>query len=110
MELDSLSAAAIEEYPWESETQKEGFLNYLQYAKSLGLQLALPIGNNYSLGIYLIQKEHEAAEYWTQTFGDHVSRLENEIKRLQDKLNHIEKLQDSQGQSIALLIGPTKSP
>lgn len=92
MELDSLSQAAIEEFPWESVAQKEGFLNYWQYERQNGIIPALPIFGQYRIVLYFIQKQHEAAEYWQHTFATQVKDLQDKLMDLGQQYDNVHRL------------------
>ena len=78
---------AVDAFPWTSEEQKEGFLALVQYLRQFGKEPASPY-----LGLeacFLIQKNHEAAQYWQQTFADQVSILRQEIAATSDNVNQL---------------------
>lgn len=82
---------AVEEFQWDSEIQKEGFLNYVQFIRKFGIDITLPIYSHHVL-IFLIQKQHEAAEYWQQTFATQVKDLQDQIMDLGQKYTDLQKL------------------
>lgn len=81
--MNSDLAMCVDNFPWESSQQKEGFLNLVQYYRSFGKEPELPIN---LLATYFIQKDHESNEYWSELVSAQVSSLQSEIKFLQDKL------------------------
>lgn len=67
---------------WQSEAQKKAFLNLAQHLKTchpegpdLDWRLAHVIA-------YLLQKDHEAAEWFSSVIGDQVVRLQQDIHTL----------------------------
>lgn len=73
-------SVAVEEFPWASEVQKEGFLNYVQYCASFGVRTLLPI---HPLVPFFVQKDHESNEYWRETMAQQLSSLEDQIRLMQ---------------------------
>lgn len=102
--MDSMFQTAIEEFPWCSEEQKEGYLAYVKYARQFGLNPTLPIDPQMA---FLIQKAHEAAGYWQETFSGQVDALNMqirlsamEIKELRSGVEYLKELVLTQGQLI----------
>lgn len=70
---------------WQSEAQEKGMKAlqlHLQHAGRL-----TDMNSIWETVSYLIQKDHESSNYFIKVIGDHIGRLEDEIKILQDKLN-----------------------
>lgn len=72
---------AVENFPWESDVQKKGYLNYVQYLRKFGFEPKLPVDY---LAVFMIQKDHESNEYWRELVGTQVSMLQKEISGLQN--------------------------
>lgn len=77
---------AVKNYPWESEVQKEGYLNFVQFEKKFGKAPSLPIDN---IVAYFIQKDHESNEYWRELVANQVEMLQEEIMRLRDEVKNL---------------------
>jgi len=73
----------IDDFPWKSEAQKKGYLAMMQDMRSHGLQI--PIYVNVNLA-FLIQKNHEANEWFVQVMGDQIKQLQNEISDLREDM------------------------
>lgn len=73
----------VEEFPWDSEDQKKGYLNLVQYLRKVhgGSKNAVD-----STAAYFIQKDHESAEYYTTLIGTQVHNLQNDIFKVQQDL------------------------
>lgn len=84
--LDPMFTTAIEEYPWESQEQKDGYLNFVQHLNKFGIQPTLPIDPVVS---YFVQKDLESNEYWREMVGSQVSDLVNQIKSLQEETSNL---------------------
>lgn len=96
----------LQAFPWESEAQKEGYLNYLQYLRSRG---KTPPSEVPPLVVYLIQKDHESNEYWRELVGDQVSTIHGEIHGLQSSLRSLEEKLADANRVIDLLIEQVKA-
>jgi hypothetical protein len=76
---------------FESEAKRKGFLSLVQHLRNKaplctdGEAILLIIG-------YFIQKEHEAQEWWSKTFGEQVSSLENQIALQNKKITELHDL------------------
>lgn len=79
--MDSEFQTAVEEFPWESKEQKEGYLALVQYGLKFGLKPSLPISH---ICAFFIQKDHESHIYWNELVGTQVRNLQDEIRSLQD--------------------------
>lgn len=83
---------ALEEFPWESQEQKDGYLGYIKYARQFGLEPKLPIDPTLT---FFIQKNHEAYKWIQETFGDQITELQNQIKKIADQGVDIQRELDS---------------
>ena len=74
----------LENFPWESKEQKEGFLSLMQWLRGIPAALTgLPL---FLVFCYLVQKDHESSEWMIGVIGDRVRRLEDEIALLREEL------------------------
>jgi hypothetical protein len=86
---------AIEGFPWDSEVQKEGFLNLVQYWRKFGRDVPLPIQNIDTLtALFFIQKDHEANEYWSDLLDTQLIQLQDQVKLQQDEIRELRILVD----------------
>lgn len=92
----------VAQYPWESETQKEGFLNLVQFLRKRQLAyvegrenilVPLPVPAHL-LAIYFIEKDRESIEWIKQYINTVTGQLENRIKVLEEKLNGLDRTID----------------
>lgn len=82
----------VHHFPWESEEQKKGVLNFIQWYEKLP-----PMSNRIDglygelrcLAAYFIQKDHESHVWWQETVGTQIASLQNEIKRLQNEIESL---------------------
>lgn len=97
----SLQQAALESFTWDSDVQKEGFLNLIQYWRKFGLELDLPLTAMHHLtALYFIQKDHESNEYWQEMVGDQISSLTLELKKVQNECRNLAILADQMKETI----------
>ena len=100
----------VEAFPWQSEEQKEGFLAYIQYIREFGRE-PVPLVDELPL-LFLIQKNHEAAEYWQQTVGDQISILRQEMVAVRDQshqlMRELDLLRDTIKSQMLLIETMTK--
>lgn len=82
MDVEGQFQVAVECFAWESEEQKKGYLAWIQYEGMFG---HLPEPRIDTRMAFLIQKSHEAAEYWRDTFGEQIAMLQNDLKKLQEE-------------------------
>lgn len=81
-----INNAYMEDTTWTSEAQKQGYLNYIQYLAISNQEMSPK-----SLALYLIQKSHESAEWFSKTVGEQISKLEDQIAILQARALESEK-------------------
>lgn len=83
----------IDAFPWSSEVQREGFLNYAQYLRDFGVDLGCQLTTAENLAVlYFIQKDHESNEYWRELVGTQVTDLQNQLRTA---MQDIEMLRES---------------
>ena len=74
---------------WQSEEQEKGFKAMQGYLLKLG---RLTDNNSiWAAFAFLIQKDHEAQQWFVNFVGDHVKRLEDEIMKLAGKVEEASK-------------------
>lgn len=71
---------------WISDEQKQGYFNYVQYLGITNQDMDVK-----SLALYLIQKSHESAVWFSDTVGDQVKSLENQVLLLQEEARALKK-------------------
>ncbi len=86
--VDPMFSVAIEEFPWDSDVQKEGYLAFIQYERKFGYRPKLPIDH---VVAFFIQKDHESNEYWRDMVGDQFSGVTDQVRVLQEKILALEK-------------------
>lgn len=86
--LGAYFEAAVDSFPWESQEQREGFLNFVQYKMKFGIKPEPPVD---ILAAYFIQKDHESNEYWREMVGGQVTALQAEIMNLKSELAHTQQ-------------------
>lgn len=71
----------LELFPWESPEQKEGFLHMLKWVKDLKIpyQLLTQQHENHLTLAFLIQKNHEAFEWWRETVADQIAQVRADL-------------------------------
>lgn len=79
----------VEKFPWESHTQKEGFLNLVQYIRAEDCKLR-DLGHpmtidTHLLATYLIQKDHDFSEWLNKHLGVQFGLLQEQIYRLSEE-------------------------
>lgn len=85
----------IREYEWDSEDQKEGFLALLDYLNRHG---GLPETMDLT-AVFFIQKHIDALTTLTESFGDQVTRLQNDIRSNQDEVASLRREIDALSQA-----------
>lgn len=102
----------VDEFPWESEDQRLGFLNMVQYLSKFGIEVKLPLQSSISqlIAFYFIQRDHESNEHWAEVVGSQVSEIQDQISLLQrglhectNKLDAFMSTAKAQSQTIDLL-------
>lgn len=82
---------AVDSFPWESEQQKEGYLNWVESERRFGRMPELPIDTKIT---YLIQKNHEGNEYWVEMISSQISDLLSQIRTLQEECGRLNQFID----------------
>ena len=77
---------AVDAFPWETEEQKEGYLNFVQYQRQFGIEPTLPID---PVVTYFIQKDHESNDYWRDLVASQVADLQSQLRKLQDETSSL---------------------
>lgn len=77
-------------FKWDSEEQRKGFLSALQWIRAKGFTAATAVT---PIDLYLIQKQHEAHEYWREVFVTQFGILRDEIKLLQTEIAQLKRAQ-----------------
>jgi hypothetical protein len=80
----------IKDFPWASETQKQGFLHYIEWTRKLKPETREDY-EGLCLAAFFIQKDHESNVWWTGVVGEQVKFLQDEIRRLQDEIKEIRR-------------------
>lgn len=106
MENLALFQTAIEEFPWESEEQKEGYLAFVQYQRQFGIMAILPIRTEIA---FFIQKDIDSNSYWRDMVGNQVTDLQNQIQALQEKVAESSRLNDSMMTTLKSLQAATEA-
>lgn len=81
--------------PWESEAQRKGFYSLVQYLKRNGFALDSQLA---AVAAYFIQKDHESSEWWSNTVGDQISRLQKDFLLFKEQ---VEKTRQELNEHIA---------
>lgn len=90
--MDSEFVAAVEVYPWISQDQKDSYLAFVQYARKFGHLPSLPIDDSVA---FFCQKNHEAAQYWQETFAAYIGTLQNDFLGLREELKSaLQRIED----------------
>jgi hypothetical protein len=77
----------IEAFPWESETQKKGFQNFMQFLQKLPSEVKQAPGMELPCAVaYFIQKDHESHEWWVDMMSKQIEMLQQEIAELKKRL------------------------
>ena len=97
VKADPMVPTAVEEFPWQSEEQKEGYLALVQYERGFGFAPKLPLD---TLAAFLIQKAHESNEYWREFLGTQVGGLEDQIRQLQEGLAEANRAVDQLRETV----------
>ncbi len=87
--MNEFLAEHVEAFPWESEEQKKGYLNFVQYLAKAGREAVIPID---LLATYFIQKDHESNEWWTEIVASQVGAANEQIALLSKRVRHLEGL------------------
>ena len=80
--MNEMLDIAVESFPWESDEQREGYLNFVQYQRQFGMEPALPID---PVVTYFIQKDHESNDYWRELVSSQVTDLQSQLRSLQQE-------------------------
>ena len=67
---------------WESEAQEKGMKALQKYLHDSGR--LTDMNSIWQSIAWLIQRDHESNEWWLKTVGDQISRLEDQIRKLQE--------------------------
>lgn len=94
-------SAIVDAFPWESKEQREGYLAWVQYERKFGREQDGPIDTSLA---FLIQKNHEAAEYWRETFSGQVDQLRMELAETIKEINHLRELYENQQLTLKALV------
>lgn len=93
MTSDPVFKRYVEEFPWQSEAQRKGYLALVQYMRGFGIEPTLPIDPQVC---WQIQKDHESHEWWVEVLGNQVGALQAEIiavrRQISDQAREIEAL------------------
>lgn len=74
--------AILNEYPWDSKEQMEGYFAYLHYCKTNKYLAKAPTPEM----CFFIQKDIDSHAYWRDLMGNQITDLQNQIKILQDRI------------------------
>jgi hypothetical protein len=81
----------LDNFPWESDVQRQSVGAIQKYLRELPPSLKANDADVMRCVLaFIFQKDHEWHEWWTATFGDQVSRLQAEIKRLEERIMGLE--------------------
>ena len=80
--MNEMLDIAVESFPWESDEQREGYLNFVQYQRQFGMEPALPID---PVVTYFIKKDHESNDYWRELVSSQVTDLQSQLRSLQQE-------------------------
>jgi hypothetical protein len=81
-----------EAFKWESEDQKKGFFAFWKWWREQPTVLHLAFdAESCAIVAYFIQKDHESNQWWAETVGELVSRLEQQIGKLQERIVRLER-------------------
>lgn len=80
-------------FEWESKAQKQGFLGFLKWWRDRPVKGRDDSPDHILCAVvaYFIQREHESHLWWSETVGDLVSRLEDQIGKLQARILELER-------------------
>lgn len=76
----------LDQFPWESEDQKKGFLALVQWVDKIPVELRTDDTRNAVVAAWFIQKDHESQVWWSEAVGNQVSALQDQIKLLQNEV------------------------
>lgn len=76
-EVDFVSS--IDEFPWESEVQKKGYLSLVLYMRKNGYRIPDRVD---PVAAFLIQKSHESHEWHINLLSQQIEALRQEIIEL----------------------------
>lgn len=79
----------VDAFPWASEVQKKGFLAMYQWLLTLPKELRADDTRYACVASFLIQKSHESHEWWAETVGTQVTRLEDQIVILRREIDDL---------------------
>lgn len=77
-------ALAIDTFPWESEDQKKGFSDFINYSRQFGLEPKLPID---PIITYFIQKDHESHLWWEEHIEEFFGQLRDDMMLLRGMID-----------------------
>jgi hypothetical protein len=72
-----------EDFPWESEEQRKGYLALIQYRRKLGKNPEIVVDPT---AAFFIQKDHESHEWMIEMLGRVIGELRTEILTLRTAL------------------------
>lgn len=78
-----------EGFKWESEEQRKGFFNLIQFLKEKHPQNVHQLIA--SVAAYFIQKDHESHEYWVELVGNQIGQVNKQLRLLQEDVNYLTK-------------------
>lgn len=66
----------IENFEWESDAQKKGYLAFVKWARNRGLPCEVR-----PIDLFFIQKDHESTQWLIETFGNQISAMQADTAR-----------------------------
>lgn len=76
-----------EDFKWESETQRKGYLALLQYLRKFGIEATGPVD---AKAAFFIQKDHESNLWWIDLIAQKHQEVLNMLGELNFKVSQLE--------------------
>lgn len=78
-------------FKWETPAQEQGFKGFQRWWMNLSLTLRdNSTAKLFAVVAFFIQKNHESHEWWAETVGDQISRVEDQVHLLQKRVRELE--------------------